>query len=249
MKHRFAILICLIAVALIYFLTRNLWFSGAVVIIFLALTTLGVARMDLNWFLKNYTKPPGQEERLVALTFDDGPTPLTPKFLELLNQYGQKATFFCIGKQIEQYPEVFKRTINAGHEIGNHTFSHQTKTGFLSTRAMVSEIEKADVIMEKHAGIKTDLYRPPFGITNPHIARAIQRTGKKSMGWTIRSLDTTGDSETRILNRIIPAVKPGSVILLHDTSEKTYRVLKELLVFLEQENYRSVTLSQLFDFK
>lgn len=249
MKYRLAILCCLCAVTIIYLSAAEWWLIILVMALFCGITAQGVTRMDLNWFLKNYTKPPGQEERLVALTFDDGPTPLTPKFLELLNQYGQKATFFCIGKQIEQYPEVFKRTINAGHEIGNHTFSHQTKTGFLSTRAMISEIEKADVIMEKHAGIKTNLYRPPFGITNPHIARAIQRTGKKSMGWTIRSLDTTADTETRILNRIIPAVKPGSVILLHDTSEKTYRVLKELLVFLEQENYHSVTLSQLFDFK
>jgi peptidoglycan/xylan/chitin deacetylase (PgdA/CDA1 family) len=114
---------------------------------------------------------------------------------------------------------------------------------------MKREIVRNDRIMLKKAGVKTELYRPPFGITNPNSAAAIRKTGKKSIGWNIRSFDTAISDEKKILNRILPKIKPGSVILLHDTSDKTYRILEEILLFLERENYRSVTVSKLFDFK
>lgn len=84
--------------------------------------------------------------------------------------------------------------------------------------------------------IQTDLYRPPFGVTNPSIAKAIKRTHKTSIGWNVRSLDTIIDDEKKIYRRVTKGLKKGSIILLHDTSEKTYRVLADLLVFLEDKN-------------
>jgi hypothetical protein len=94
----------------------------------------------------------------VALTFDDGPTEFTPKFLDLLKENKVKATFFCIGKQIEKYPETFQRIIAEGHTIGNHTLSHSNNTGFLSTSKMIEEIEKCDEVMLKIGNLKTNLY-------------------------------------------------------------------------------------------
>jgi peptidoglycan/xylan/chitin deacetylase (PgdA/CDA1 family) len=133
----------------------------------------------------------------VALTFDDGPTEFTPKFLDLLKENNVKATFFCIGKQIEKYPETFQRIIAEGHTIGNHTLSHCNNTGFLSTSKMVEEIEKCDEVMLKIGSLKTNLYRPPFGVTNPNIAKAIKKTHKKSIGWNVRSLDTIIEDEKK----------------------------------------------------
>lgn len=95
--------------------------------------------------------------------------------------------------------------------------------------------------MLKVGNVKTDLYRPPFGVTNPNIAKAVKKTGKKSVGWNVRSLDTVTEDENRIYRRVIRELKPGSIVLLHDTSEKTYHVLVNLLVFLERENYSAFT--------
>ena len=249
MKHRISIFILAIITLAICFLEGEIWMYFAVLMLFGFITFLGVANLDFNWFLKSYISNPQVKERIIALTFDDGPTEFTPKFLDLLSRHHQKATFFCIGTQINKHPEIFIRTATEGHEIGNHTYSHSKTTGFLSIFKMKREIVRNDRIMLKKAGVKTELYRPPFGITNPNSAAAIRKTGKKSIGWNIRSFDTAISDEKKILNRILPKIKPGSVILLHDTSDKTYRILEEILLFLERENYRSVTVSKLFDFK
>ena len=89
----------------------------------------------------------------------------------------------------------------------------------------------------KVGNIKTDLYRPPFGVTNPNIAKAIRKTQKKSVGWNVRSLDTITENEKKIYKRITKNLKKGSIILLHDTSEKTYNVLVDLLLFLKDKKY------------
>jgi peptidoglycan/xylan/chitin deacetylase (PgdA/CDA1 family) len=181
----------------------------------------------------------------VGLTFDDGPTEFTPRFLDLLKEHQVKATFFCIGKQIEKYPETFQRIIAEGHTIGNHTLSHSHSTGFLSASKMTAEIENCDTIMKNVGNIKTNLYRPPFGVTNPNIAKAIKRTHKTSIGWNVRSLDTIIDDEKKIYNRITKSLRKGSIILLHDTSEKTYRVLADLLVFLADKKYSTFTVDSI----
>ena len=217
--------------------------------IFSVIIIYGSFQIKFNYFIPSFHQNTTTKEKIIALTFDDGPTEFTPKFLELLHKNNTKATFFCIGKQIKKHPEIFRKTIEDGHEIGNHTFSHSEKIGFFSFGKMLKEIEKCDEIIEEFGTIKTELFRPPFGVTNPKIAKAIQKFDKKSIGWNIRSFDTVIDDSDKILAKIIPQIKPGSIILLHDTSEKTYKVLAELLLFLERENYKMVTVSQLLNLK
>ena len=249
MKHRIAIIIFIFFCLVLFYLKTELWFYLIGLLIFSLVVFLGVVNMDFHWFLKNYIKNPTINEKKIALTFDDGPTELTPKFLELLQKHQQKATFFCIGKQIEKYPEIFKKIIEQGNEIGNHSYSHSNKIGFFSAKKMNEEILRTDEIILKIGSLKTKLYRPPFGITNPNIAKAITKNNKKSIGWNIRSFDTAIHDEEKILKRILPNIKPGGIILLHDTSEKTFRVLEQILLFLEQEKYQSCTISELFNFK
>ena len=249
MKHYFNIGFLIILLLILAALKVEFWVFLIPILIFLVVLFIGVYNIRFNYFLKSYHQNSTLKEKKIALTFDDGPTEFTPHFLTLLKTFDQKATFFCIGKQIEKHPEIFRQIIEEGHEIGNHTFSHSNKTGFLSTQKMTNEILRNGETIFHQGKIRTDLYRPPFGITNPNIAKAIKKTGKKSIGWNIRSFDTAINSEEKILNRILPKVKPGSVILLHDTSEKSANVLEKLLVFLQQNAYESISVSELHNFK
>lgn len=240
MKHYPFILFYLFCNVFIYAFHGTFWVYLFCFLLFSAVVVWGSFDIQLGYFVNSLTHKRTKIKE-VALTFDDGPTEFTPKFLDLLKENNIKATFFCIGKQVEKYPETFQRIIAEGHTIGNHTFSHSNNTGFLSTPKMVEEIEKCDQIMEKVGNIKNNLYRPPFGVTNPNIAKAIRQTHKKSIGWNVRSLDTITDNEKTIYKRVTKNLKKGSIILLHDTSEKTYNVLKDLLLFLKDKKYSTFT--------
>ncbi|WP_062698564.1 polysaccharide deacetylase family protein [Chryseobacterium indologenes] len=248
MKHYPFILFYLFCNVMIYAFQGSLWVYLAGFLAFSAVVVWGSFTIQLGYFVNSITHKRTRIKE-TALTFDDGPTEFTPKFLDLLKEHEVKATFFCIGKQIEKYPEIFQRIIAEGHTIGNHTFSHSNSTGFLSTFKMTEEIEKCDEVMMKVGNIKTDLYRPPFGVTNPNIAKAIRKTGKKSIGWNVRSLDTIIDNEKKIYQRVTKGLKKGSIILLHDTSEKTYRVLADLLLFLKDKKYSTFTVDTLIKSK
>jgi len=244
MKHYSFIILYLFWNSFIYVFNGSIWIYIFCFILFSVTVVWGSFDIQLKYFINSITQKKTKIKE-VALTFDDGPTELTPKFLDLLKEKNIQATFFCIGKQIEKHPETFQRIIAEGHIIGNHTYSHSNNTGFLSSSKMIEEIEKCDEVISRIGNIKTNLYRPPFGVTNPNIAKAINNTQKKSIGWNVRSLDTVIDDEKKIYNRITKNLKKGSIILLHDTSEKTYNVLVELLLFLEREKYSTFTIDSM----
>ncbi|WP_143883202.1 polysaccharide deacetylase family protein [Chryseobacterium binzhouense] len=248
MKHYQFIIFYIFLNLIIYVFQGTIWVYVFCFILFSGVVIWGSFDITLRYFVNSLTHKRTKIKE-VALTFDDGPTEFTPKFLDLLKENSVKATFFCIGKQIQKYPEIFQRIISEGHTIGNHTYSHSKNTGFLSTSKMIEEIEKCDEVMLKIGNIKTNLYRPPFGVTNPNIAKAIKKTKKNSIGWNVRSLDTVIIDEKKILRRVTKDLKRGSIILLHDTSEKTYQVLLELLLFLEREKYSTFTVDSLIKLK
>ena len=182
----------------------------------------------------------------IALTFDDGPHPeFTPKALDLLKRHHAKATFFCIGQHIENNPELFKRIIAEGHSVGNHTYSHDTSFGFFSTKKVTDELNRTITLVKKMAGKQMNLYRPAFGVTNPMIEKAVKQLGLISIGWNVRSLDTTARNETMVLERITSKISKGDVVLLHDTSQKSIIVLERLLLFLKEKNLKSVVVDEL----
>lgn len=244
MKHYRFILFYLFCNVFIYAFQGSLWVYIACFLAFSAVIVWGSCAIELGYFVNSITHKRTKIKE-IALTFDDGPTEFTPKLLDLLNEHQIKATFFCIGKQIEKYPETFQRIIAEGHTIGNHTLTHSRSTGFLSTSKMVAEIKNCDEVMKNVGNIQTNLYRPPFGVTNPNIAKAIKQTHKISIGWNVRSLDTIIDDERKIYKRITKDLRKGSIILLHDTSEKTYHVLVDLLVFLKDKKYSTFTVDSI----
>lgn len=200
----------------------------------------------LNFFVNGLHNNPLEEDDRVALTFDDGPDENTLKILEVLDKYHVKASFFCIGKNIEKHPEIFKLILKKGHFIGNHTYSHTRAMGFLSAGKLVEEIRSCDEVCRKTGGITPNTFRPPFGIINPQTKRALKTTGHMVIGWNVRSYDAIIKSENVVLKRILGKVKPGDVILLHDTNEQTVEILEQLLLFLRSNNLRPVRVDTLF---
>ena len=208
-------------------------------LLFVGLLSWGVFDIRLGYFVPTLCRLKNKQKRQVVLTFDDGPTELTLLFLDLLNRYEVKAIFFCIGRQIAQYPQIVQRIKEEGHLIGNHTYSHIPQNCFASTAVMTQEIQQTDALLAQ-LGIVTPYFRPPYGVTNPHIASAARRTGKRVIGWDIRSLDTVIKDETRLWSRVVSKLTQGNIILMHDTSERTLHVLEQLLEYLKANDYQVV---------
>lgn len=219
-------------------------------IIWLLVTVAGSFFIRWNYHFKSLHSNKTIIKNQIAITFDDGPHPeITPKVLELLKTYNAKATFFCIGKHIEAYPKVFNAIIEQGHTVGNHTYSHSNNFGFFKTEKVIKELQETNTIVKENFGLMMQLYRPAFGVTNPRIKRAIKVTKLQSIGWSIRSLDTTSRTPKMIFNRTTKNLSKGDVVLLHDTSLKSIVVLERLLLFLQERNIESVTIDSLFNIK
>lgn len=239
--------IALLGVVVAIFLF-DISFIFAVLIIFFWLGFLiwGSSTIQSGFFIKSIFKGP-QNSNQIAITFDDGPHPMTLPILELLEKHGVKATFFCIGKQIEKHPDILNKIIEKGHTVGNHSYSHSNNFGFFSSKKVINELEQTDALIKKYSGKKSSFFRPPFGVTNLHIKKALNKTKHYTIGWNIRSFDTAIQSEDKILKRIKIRLKPGCIILLHDTSQKTVNVLEQLLIHLDRENFQPVTVDQLLN--
>jgi len=223
------------------------WWLIAPPLVWLVIAVAGSGLVQSGYHIKTLYKKKGSTVKEVAITFDDGPTPETEKVLELLARYNAKATFFCIGSQIEKYPEIVKKTAMAGHTVSNHTYTHSRQLSIFPVEKTVEELEVTDALVQKHTGRKPMFFRPPYGVTSPNIAKALKQTGHYVIGWNVRSLDAVIDSETKIFNRIKGRLAPGCIILLHDTSQKTVNVLEQLLLLLQQQGYKAVTVDQLLD--
>lgn len=203
----------------------------------------------MNWYIHSskFLKPfyPSliwdikTNEKKVYLTFDDGPNPTaTPYVLDLLESFGFKATFFCIGDNVVKHPETYQSVIKKGHAIGNHTYNHLN--GFDHSKdAYVANTVKAS----QH--IESNLFRPPFGRIKRSQIRSL-RSDYKIIMWSSISgdFDLTLDT-TRALGKLKDLTKPGAIIVFHD-SEKAHENLKELLPaycsFLAKNGYTSCKL-------
>ncbi|MEP3208040.1 MAG: polysaccharide deacetylase family protein [Maribacter sp.] len=243
--------IVLVALAISSFFTNISWWSFVLVgFIWFLMTLFGSFFIRWNYHLTSLHANKKTRQPHVAITFDDGPhQEFTPKVLDLLKKHNAKATFFCIGQQVERRPEILKRILAEGHLLGNHTYSHSKSFGFFSTEKVISEMGSTIQLIKDLTGKEMLLYRPAFAVTNPMIERAVKHLKVTSIGWNVRSLDTTARSEKMILKRILRKLSKGDIILLHDTSQKTVNVLEQLLLFLKEKNLESVTVDQLLQIK
>ena len=186
------------------------------------------------------------EEKIVALTFDDGPDPIqTPKILKILNENKIPACFFCIGSKIKGNEALLRQIVQDGHLIGNHSYTHTWNFPLYSHKRMKEDLQSSQLELEQIAEQPITLFRPPFGVTNPTIAKVVRKLGYQTIGWNIRTLDTQHNSPRKILSRIKKRLKPGSIILLHDRLPHSHLILKEVIKLINQEGYTIVSLNKL----
>lgn len=192
---------------------------------------------------------------LVALTFDDGPDESsTPAVLELLARYNAKATFFVIGKKAENHPDLMARIVEQGHEVGCHGYSHSRLTAFRSSHWMKRDLAKACEVLGPWLSNSKRWFRPPIGHLTPRLDTVVRELGLVVVCWTIRGMDgLPGATSERVLRRVIPKLRDGAIIALHDAFELRAglpagaRALSEILEALRKSGYRSVTLTELLE--
>lgn len=246
----FVILLFLHVSAGIYFNGYSLWWLPMILLIYLIILILGSVFVRWNFYIKSQNKLPrlrlhfnqkgfgmSQHDKAVALSFDDGPGDYSSIVLDILKREKVPATFFLIGRQIEGKEEIVRRIAKEGHEIGGHSFSHSRNFDWKSSKEMLSEILSANEAIEAIIQRPVRLFRPPYGVTNPNLAKAVHNSGMKSVGWNIRSLDTVARSEEKLLKRILRKAKPGAIILLHDHCLVTQNILPELIAGLRKKGY------------
>ncbi|CAA9195674.1 polysaccharide deacetylase family protein [Flavobacterium collinsii] len=244
----FLFLLLLLLLLKLYIAINWVWFI-AIVLIWLGINTVGSSIISSNYHVKAYCNNPLETEKKIAITFDDGPGIFTLEVLELLKKYKVKATFFCIGKNIEAYPEIMQQIVDEGHLIGNHSYSHSPFFDFYNAKKITGEIQKTDAFLEKYTFKKINFFRPPYGVTTPSIRRALKISGHKVIGWNIRSLDGGTKNQSLIFNRIIKRISPGGIVLLHDTGSHSVLVLEQFLQFLQQNNYKVISTEELLNLK
>jgi len=186
-------------------------------------------------------------DKVIALTFDDGPASQTEKILDVLNEFNAKATFFFIGNRIKGNEEILKKIDAKGHLIGNHSYSHGNFFDLKNTRSLVNDLELANAEIKNAIGKTPSFFRPPYGVTTPGLARASKKLNFEVIGWNIRSLDTSIRDKQEVLSRIKDRLEPGSILLMHDTVAGIEIVLKELLNYLEEQKYKVVALNTLIE--
>lgn len=244
----FIFLLLLLLLLKLYTAINLLWFIG-LILIWIGINAFGSARISSNYHVKAFCYNPSETEKKIALTFDDGPSTFTLEVLNLLKKYNAKATFFCIGKNVEAHPEIIKQIIAEGHLVGNHSYNHSKFFDFYNTATIRKEIQKTDELLEKFTSKKINFFRPPYGVTTPSIRRALKITGHIVIGWNIRSLDGGTKDQNLIFNRIIKRVSPGGIVLLHDTGSHSVLVLEQFLQFLQQNNYKVISVEELLNLK
>lgn len=198
--------------------------------------------------------PPGAAgRREICITFDDGPDPeVTPRVLDMLDEFGAKASFFCIAARTIAHPEIARQIVARGHSVENHSDRHSTAFGWYGWRRLGQEIASAQHILTTAAGRPPAFFRAPFGMRNPLLEPALARSGLQLVSWTRRGYDTVRRDPQWVLRRLGDGLAAGDVLLLHDGNCARTRkdgrplvlaVLPELLQQVAAAGLNAVTLS------
>ena len=192
----------------------------------------------------------GGGSKEIALTFDDGPSAYTAQVLDILDLHNAKATFFIVGRNAQHNVALIRRTVESGHEIGNHTWSHASLTA-LPKSARHDEVQGANDVVRSAVGHQPRLFRPPYGAMRPGTNREVRRAGMLPVVWSVDTHDyDPGVTAKKLVARVRKALRPGSIILLHDGGgdrRKTVAALPRILAEIERRGYRAVTVTQLLN--
>src|SRR5262245_32005053 len=187
------------------------------------LVTWGVLSPSLEMFAEVLWRGP-EGSRGVALTFDDGPHPaFTRAVLEALDRAGAKATFFVLGEKGAREPDLLKEIVARGHLVGVHGDRHDRALSLRSLERVREDLARAVDVVTRATGERPRFYRPPVGQTNPRIAQAARELGLTIVGWSLRGLDGVRADPERVAARVVPRLRDGAIVLLHDAAERDDR--------------------------
>lgn len=187
-------------------------------------------------------------EKIIALTFDDGPDAVhTPQILNILQEHDVPAAFFCIGNRIAGNEFVLKQIQQQGHNIGNHSFSHHFWFDLFSSAKMFDDIKQANQAIEQATSLSPLLFRPPYGVVNPNLKNAIIKGGFVPIGWSVRSMDTVIKNPQKLLNKVMKQLNPGAIFLFHDTSAATISALPLFIEQVKAQGYEIVRLDKMLN--
>jgi peptidoglycan/xylan/chitin deacetylase (PgdA/CDA1 family) len=180
------------------------------------------------------------------MTFDDGPSAtLTPKLLDLLAEHHMKATFFVVGQNAADHPEILKRAVREGHEIASHSWSHPN-LGKMGDEGVRRELQKTDDAIKAAIGMRPTLMRPPYGSLTARQKEWIHREfGYRIIIWDVDPLDWKRPGPAVVTHRILNETRPGSIILSHDIHPPTIEAMPATFDQLEAKGFKFVTVSEL----
>lgn len=188
------------------------------------------------------------ESMKIAITFDDGPHPhLTQEILDILEQYHVKATFFMVGVNVVNYPDAARAVLQAGHEVGNHTYSH-SDLKHMDELQMRDELGLCEDVLEELCEYRPHLFRPPEGVLNAYVEHCSANNDYSLILWSLDTRDWESKDTDKIVKRVLSQVCAGDIILMHDYighNSKTPEALRVLLPKLLELGYEPVTVSEL----
>ncbi|HEY0742507.1 MAG TPA: polysaccharide deacetylase family protein [Chryseosolibacter sp.] len=226
-----------------------LWIYLVVLFVYSLLQAYGSIVLSAGFFVdvQSSGKPDSKE---VALTFDDGPVPgKTEQILGILERYNVRASFFCIGNRVKEFPQLTVRIHSEGHLIGNHSYWHGKLFDLQTPSAINKELTDTNEIISSTLGIRPRFFRPPYGVTNPMVASAIQQGEFKTIGWSVRSLDTVIKDSEKLFAKVTSALKGGDIVLFHDFSDATIKILPAFIEHIQKSGLRIVRVDELLNEK
>lgn len=215
------------------------------VVVYFTIVGIKSSQISSGFHLSAICSGPANQKE-IAITFDDGPhEEITPEVLKVLNEYNVRATFFCIGKHIKGNETTLVRMKREGHIIGNHTFSHAYLFDFFPATIVKKELDKTNETIHRIINKTPRFFRPPYGVTNPAISKAVKKSDFDVIGWNVRSLDTVIKDESKIFKRVTENLKGGDIVLFHDSNRRVVQVLQSFLKFTSQNGFKIVGLDEL----
>ena len=187
---------------------------------------------------------PTTGNKVIALTFDDGPGPYTAHLLDVLDQYGAKATFFLIGSKVSSQANVVRSIHARGHQLGNHSWSHP-ELPKLPAGQIAGEIDRTNDAIKQATGVTPAILRPPYGAVNGVVLEQLRLRGMSSILWSVDTRDWADRNSDIVCSRAVAGARPGAVILMHDIHQTSVSAVPCILSALKQQGYSFVTVQGL----
>ncbi|WP_340115057.1 polysaccharide deacetylase family protein [Maribellus mangrovi] len=237
--------LCVLIVLMVLVYVNHIPFYPLVLsfIAYLILLIAGSSYLRLQYYMP--VKNQLNDKTKVALTFDDGPdSEVTPQLLAVLERHNVKASFFCIGEKIEKNKELAQRIVAEGHILGNHSYHHSNYFPIYSVTNICNELDKTNILIEEIAKQKNVYFRPPFGVTNPSIAKAVKKMNLKAIGWNVRTFDTVRRNE-KLLKKLNKKITGGEIILFHDTHIALVEIVDSFIESCKKKGLEFITIQNI----